>query len=162
MEVSSSCSNVILPTGVTSSTPQKCGGFFQISFQWVLGNISPIENCILQVPQAVACRTKPSLSHIVPTLSQHRYTCAWVVLDLNLFERHKPSCSWVSASLSGSNSEVCHWTCRVLHNGCGHWLTVPTVGANCAEVFVFDSLYPSTGSSVKMQISCLLHTHAMA
>ena len=47
---------------------------------------------------------------------------------------------------------------QILHDRRGHWLTISTIGASGTEVHVFDSLYPSTGSSVKMQISCLLHT----
>lgn len=47
---------------------------------------------------------------------------------------------------------------QILHDRRGHWLTISTIGSSGTEVHVFDSLYPSTGSSVKMQISCLLHT----
>ena len=47
---------------------------------------------------------------------------------------------------------------QILHNDRGHWITISTTGTSCTEVHVFDSMYPSTGCSLKMQISCLLHT----
>ena len=49
---------------------------------------------------------------------------------------------------------------QVLHNGSDHWLTISTVGAREAEVFVFDSLYKSVSQSVKNQIAALLSTTA--
>ena len=47
---------------------------------------------------------------------------------------------------------------QVLHNGHGHWLTISTIGAQEAELLVYDSLYPSISSSVKRQIAALLAT----
>ena len=48
---------------------------------------------------------------------------------------------------------------QVVHNGFGHWLTVTNIGAeSAAEVMVYDSLYPSIGTFVQMQIATLLHT----
>lgn len=45
---------------------------------------------------------------------------------------------------------------RILHTGVAHWLTISTIGAPYPEVFVYDSMLPSTDSRVKQQMSCLL------
>ena len=47
---------------------------------------------------------------------------------------------------------------QVLNNASCHWLTISTIGASCGEVFVYDSLYSGAGSSLKDQISSILHT----
>lgn len=47
---------------------------------------------------------------------------------------------------------------QILHDKHGHWLTISTVGLAHPEVMIFDSLYPSISTSVKMQIACLLYT----
>ena len=47
---------------------------------------------------------------------------------------------------------------QILHNGHDHWLTISTIGAQEAEIFVFVSLYPSASSCVKRQIAALLAT----
>ena len=47
---------------------------------------------------------------------------------------------------------------QILHNGHDHWLTISTFGTQEAEVFVYDSLYPSVSSCVKRQIAALLAT----
>ena len=47
---------------------------------------------------------------------------------------------------------------QILHDGCSHWLTVSTVGLKHPEVHAFDSLYTSTSTSTKMQISNILYS----
>ena len=48
---------------------------------------------------------------------------------------------------------------QILHNGCGHWLTISTIGAkDDAEVCIYDSMYPSVSTIVKSQIAALLPT----
>ena len=48
---------------------------------------------------------------------------------------------------------------QVLNNASCHWLTISTIAASCGEVFVHDSLYSGAGSSLKDQISSILHTN---
>ena len=48
---------------------------------------------------------------------------------------------------------------QVLNNASCHWLTISTIGASCGEVFVYHSLYSGAGSSLKDQISSILHTN---
>ena len=46
---------------------------------------------------------------------------------------------------------------QILHDGHGHWLTVSTVGAeDGAEVYVYDSMYPSVGTYTKKQVASIL------
>ena len=47
---------------------------------------------------------------------------------------------------------------QILHDDSSHWLTVSTIGVKHQEVQAFDSLYPSTSTSTKMQIANLLYT----
>ena len=47
---------------------------------------------------------------------------------------------------------------QILHDGCSHWLTVSTVGLKHPEVHAFDSLYTSTSTLTKMQISNILYS----
>ena len=47
---------------------------------------------------------------------------------------------------------------QILHDGGGHWLTVSTVGTTHPYINVFDSLYPFTSPSVKLQIASMLCT----
>ena len=47
---------------------------------------------------------------------------------------------------------------QILHDGHGHWLTISTIGVKHPNVCVFDSLYPTTSTRVKMQIASLLFT----
>ena len=42
---------------------------------------------------------------------------------------------------------------QILHDGHGHWLTVSAVGA---EVYVYDSMYPSVGTYTKKQVASIL------
>ena len=46
---------------------------------------------------------------------------------------------------------------QILHNGHGHWLTVSMLGAeDGAEVYVYDSMYPSVGTYTKKQVASIL------
>ena len=47
---------------------------------------------------------------------------------------------------------------QIVHNGTNHWLTISTIGAKEAEVFIYDSLYCSVSNAVKNQIAALLST----
>ena len=47
---------------------------------------------------------------------------------------------------------------QVLHIGCGHWVTVSTIGCAPGEVDIFDSLPPATTCDLKWQIAALLAT----
>ena len=50
---------------------------------------------------------------------------------------------------------------QILHNGHNHWLTISTVGATSpTEVFVYDSLYPTSSPHVKLQIASLMFSSA--
>ena len=52
---------------------------------------------------------------------------------------------------------------QILHDGHGHWLTVSTVGAeDGAEVYVYDSMYPSVGTYTKKQVTSILYTKKKA
>ena len=46
---------------------------------------------------------------------------------------------------------------QILHDGHRHWLTVSTVGAeDGAEVYVYDSMYPSVGTYTKKEVASIL------
>ena len=46
---------------------------------------------------------------------------------------------------------------QILHDGHGHWLTVSTVGAeDGAEVYVYDSMYPTVGTYTKKEVASIL------
>ena len=47
---------------------------------------------------------------------------------------------------------------QVLHTGCGHWVTVSTIGCSPGEVDIFDSLPPAPTCDLKWQIAALLAT----
>jgi hypothetical protein len=48
---------------------------------------------------------------------------------------------------------------QILHDGHGHWVTVSTVGAeDGAEVYIYDSMYPSVGTYTKKEVASILCT----
>ena len=47
---------------------------------------------------------------------------------------------------------------QILNTGCGHWVTVSTIGTSHPAVHVYDSLYSSAGTRLKAQIAALLAT----
>ena len=52
---------------------------------------------------------------------------------------------------------------QILHDGHGHWLTVSTIGAEDeAEVYVYDSMYPSVGTYTKKEVASILCTKKKA
>ena len=51
---------------------------------------------------------------------------------------------------------------QILHNGKDHWVMISTIGLNHPEVAVYDSLYPSVPTTIKMQIATLLLTQQPA
>ena len=45
--------------------------------------------------------------------------------------------------------------------GRGHWLTISTIGTSRPDVHVYDSMYPTAGTLVKVQ-TAVLHTESPA
>ena len=44
-------------------------------------------------------------------------------------------------------------------NASNHWLTISTIGVNCGEVILYDSLYSGAGLLLKKQICSIIHTN---
>ncbi len=51
---------------------------------------------------------------------------------------------------------------QILHNGCGHWHTISTVGTQHPEVQVYDSMYTCCPTACKALIASLLATNRSA
>ena len=51
---------------------------------------------------------------------------------------------------------------QVIHNGRRHWLMISTIGTSRPDVHVYDSMYPTAGTLVKVQTAAILHTESPA
>ena len=45
---------------------------------------------------------------------------------------------------------------QVLHNGCGHWVAISTIGCKLGEVNIYDSMRSALTESLKRQIPAIL------
>ena len=59
--------------------------------------------------------------------------------------------------VSGMESVACGLTMtyKILNTGDGHWVTVSGVGVSHPDVFVYDSMYSTAGTTLEAQIASL-------